>query len=114
MHVQHIRDLHGWASTNYTLTDDPPPVLINPDADALTLLSWGFGQLQQCNALLDVLCGFGSDSPDGDCSRKALQALLHFTVQAESVMQVGMEKLHGQALAERAQGQRPVHHPFAG
>ena len=83
--------LHGWASTNYTLSEDPPAVLINPEADALTLLSWGFGQLQQCNAVLDALSAAGRDMPE--TSAQGVSAVLHFSAQAESVLRAGIEKL---------------------
>jgi len=89
--VQLMCDLHGWASTNYTLSEDPPAVLINPEADALTLLSWGFGQLQQCNAVLDALSAAGLEMPE--TSAQGVGAVLHFSAQAEQVLKVGIERL---------------------
>ncbi|MBN9407778.1 MAG: hypothetical protein J0H69_01390 [Burkholderiales bacterium] len=89
--------LHGWASDNYTLASGPPAVLINPEADALTLLSWGFGQLQQCTAVLDAVSIARRAAPEG--SAPALGAVLHFAAQSQSVLQAGIEKLHAQALA---------------
>ena len=82
-------EVFGWASDNYS-DDGPPAVIVNPEASALTLLSWGIGQLEQCNAMLDALgCARGTRDALEDVDK----AVRHFSVQAETVLRAGIEKI---------------------
>ena len=84
-------EVYGWASDNHRL-DDAPAVIVNPKATALTLLSWGLGQVQQCNVLLDALSrGDGSQEYD----IRVTAGMLHFLKQAETVLSRGVEKSRG-------------------
>jgi len=84
-------EVYGWASDNHRL-DDAPAVIVNPEATALTLLSWGLGQVQQCNVLLDALSrGDGSQEYDS----RVTAGMLHFLKQAETVLSRGVEKSRG-------------------
>ncbi len=82
-------EVRGWASDNFVI-DERPAVVINPDADALSLLSWGFGQLQQVNVAMGELSAAGYSH---DPSHKTLGCLLHFSMQAETVLRAGLEKV---------------------
>jgi hypothetical protein len=70
--------------------DDQPAVVVNLNADALTMLSWGFGQLQQVSVALNDLSAAGYSH---DPSHKTLGCLLHFLMQAETVLRTGIEKV---------------------
>lgn len=82
-------EVYGWASTNHADVQEAA-VVVNSMAMPLTLLSWGFGQLQQLNVALDDLC-----HTDGSTERshRTLESLLHFSMQAEIVLRAGIERL---------------------
>lgn len=82
-------EVFGWASDNYA-DDGPPAVIVNPQASALTLLSWGLGQLAQCNAILD---GLGYVRGSRDVPEDVAPAVRHFSVQAETVLRAGVERM---------------------
>ena len=82
-------EVFGWASDNYA-DQGPPAVIVNPQASALTLLSWALGQLEQCNAALDAAgCSRGTRDAEWDTGR----VVQHFSVQAETVLRAGIERL---------------------
>ncbi|MBN9411936.1 MAG: hypothetical protein J0H69_22555 [Burkholderiales bacterium] len=87
--TRRLVEVRGWASDNFVI-DEQPAVVINLEADALALLSWGFGQLQQVNVALGELSAAGYSH---DPSHKTLGCMLHFSMQAEAVLRVGIERL---------------------
>lgn len=80
--------VRGWASDNFVVNEQPT-VVIDPNADALSLLSWGFGQMQQVNVALSELSAAGYSH---EMSQRTLGCLLHFSMQAETVLRAGIEK----------------------
>jgi hypothetical protein len=53
-----LQPITGWASGGNTFHDEhEQAVVIGPDATASGLLSWGIGQLQQLNVLVDAVSG---------------------------------------------------------
>ena len=77
-------EVRGWASDNYVLIGRPA-VIVNPQADVLSLLSWGLGHLEQLKVLLD--------SREGESGQRSDVAVCHFLEQAETVIRAGVEKL---------------------
>ena len=92
--IPHTVEVRGWASDNSS-DGQSPAVIVSPDATALSLLSWGVGQLQQCNVLLNML-GDAENSPA--CANRLADSALHFLLQAETVLHAGIELLISQQL----------------
>lgn len=92
--ISHTVEVRGWASDNSS-DGQSPAVIVSPDATALSLLSWGVGQLQQCNVLLNML-GDTEESSVG--IHRLADSALHFLLQAETVLHAGIEMLVSQQL----------------
>ncbi|MGA0571276.1 hypothetical protein ACO2Q9_11220 [Variovorax sp. VNK109] len=90
--LAHAVEVRGWIPESSSV-ERCPAVIVNPDANPLSLLSWGIDQLQQCNALLKML-GDVEESP-AHVGRLADSAL-HFLLQAETVLHAGIEMLVAQ------------------
>jgi hypothetical protein len=86
--------VRGWSSENCS-EDQSPAVIVNPDATPLSLLSWGVDQLQQCNALLNML---GDVEQTSTSMSRLADSALHFLLQAETVLHAGIEMLVAQQL----------------
>lgn len=84
--------IDGWASDNFRLQLDRPVTCTDPDATALDLLSWAYGQMKQLHILLVTMSMASSFELDADLPA-VLGAVRHFTEPVQRVLGAAAEKV---------------------
>jgi hypothetical protein len=99
-----VTTVSGWANSNWSRSNDDPnndsPVILNPDASALDMVSWGVGQLEQTVMLMEII-GTSKNASNWDPADVA-GALRNTAEQALIVLRSAADKLFAQACEGKA------------
>lgn len=81
--------IEGWACDFHGML--ARPVIVNPEASAVSLLAWALGELSQLNAMLEGISDAAGDSAT-EVTRLA-NATLHFTMQAHQAIEAAANRV---------------------